>query len=390
MTSKITTNAIPSSTRRAKRIIQSPSGSSSEASVTPKPPSTTSENVPKSDRSLRIRNNNGKRPIPPDDSDVESEEGEDEDDLEGEGEEVDQEDEEDGEGEDELQDDVDDNGDVDMDRTRLSSAIASEDIPLDQEEEEEGEEEDAEGEAEEEEDELDDNNEESPSKINTNTPSSALKIKLNVSAKPSSSSNTGGSGRRPGRPAAKNSAKKIKKVAEDEFADSDDELMLGDGDGNESVLSSSRRSLSPTKMTARQRAKGNKDLQETLIQLPNEVSGKKLILTEAERLQKREETARRRKRQTEQKLQDEQDETINRLLRAQTSKSRSKLDQPSPAIGEDGETSGQVSPSRRVPVQPSNMIRWSSTLNKDGNVLIRVAAPKGKDDWIALTPSPQR
>nr|XP_018265623.1 uncharacterized protein I303_01994 [Kwoniella dejecticola CBS 10117]OBR87781.1 hypothetical protein I303_01994 [Kwoniella dejecticola CBS 10117] len=342
--------------RRAKRIIQSPSGSSSGAST----PIAAPVNVPASDRSLRTRTN--KPPIPPDDSEVEEVTSEEEgDDAEAEAE---AEEEEDAEGEAE-----EDGGDVDMERSRLSSAIASEDIPLDDEEDE-----DAEGE--------EDEGSISPSKVSiTNTPASVPKIKLKFGGP--SSTTPGGSEKRPGRAAAKKGAKKVKKVAEDEFADSDDELLLKD---DESVMSS-RRSLSPTKMTARQRAKGNKDLQETLLQLPNEVSGKKLILTEAERLQRREETARRRKRQTEQKLQDEQDETINRLLRAQTSKSRSKLDQPSP--GMDGDLpSGQVSPSRRVPTNPSNMIRWSSTISKDGDVLLRVAAPTEKDHWIDLVPEP--
>jgi len=102
------------------------------------------------------------------------------------------------------------------------------------------------------------------------------------------------------------------------------------------------RSTSPSKLTARQRAKGNKDLQETLVSLPGTLflcvilhtfthnhirtsfvhlhrllhhmntdeieagTKKALVLTEAERLQRREESARRRKRQMEQKLQDEQ------------------------------------------------------------------------------------
>lgn len=107
---------------------------------------------------------------------------------------------------------------------------------------------------------------------------------------------------------------------------SDEEEPLDDGPDELDVLSytgSSRRSISPSKLTARQRAKGNKDLQDTLIALPNgalpphpfhwarlmgevDTQGKKLVLTEAERLQRREETARRRKRQSEQRLQDEQ------------------------------------------------------------------------------------
>ncbi|WWD00507.1 hypothetical protein V866_007424 [Kwoniella sp. B9012] len=360
--------AIPTSARRAKRIIQSPSGSSSEAST---PAATANVPVPASDRSLRARNAL-KRPVPPDASEVEEVTSEEEEVVEIDEEEGEEEEEE------EVDEDADGDGDVDMERSRLSSAVASEDIPLDDE--------DAEGE-EEEEEELEDSPSKSTSNASANVSSSALKIKFKIGG---GASSTNSAEKRPGRAAAKKSAKKVKKVAEDEFAESDDELLLfgegadGDEDAEGSIISS-RRSISPTKMTARQRAKGNKDLQETLLQLPNEVSGKKVILTEAERLQKREETARRRKRQTEQKLQDEQDETINRLLRAQTSKSRSKLDQPSPALGEGELTaSGQASPSKQI---SPNMIRWSSTLTKDGDILLRVGAPKDKEDWISLTPA---
>lgn len=66
-------------------------------------------------------------------------------------------------------------------------------------------------------------------------------------------------------------------------------------------------------MTARQRAKREKELgedegliDEGLMSLPDGQVKVKPILTEAERLQKREEMARRRKRQNEQRLQDEQ------------------------------------------------------------------------------------
>ncbi|WRT64831.1 uncharacterized protein IL334_001767 [Kwoniella shivajii] len=338
------TIAIPTSTRRAKRVIDSPSGSSSEAST------------PAAAIASTATTSNGKRPAPPDASKVEEE---DEEDAEGESDDGGQEDDAEGEDEEEEEGVESEEGerDINMDRSRLSSAQASEDILVDDEENEEDEEEEP----------------ISPSRTHTSAPASALKIRLKLGG-----SSTPASTGRPGRAAAKKGAKKVKRVAEDELAESDDELLLGD---DESVMSS-RRSLSPTKMTARQRAKGNKDLQETLLQLPNEVSGKKLILTEAERLQRREETARRRKRQTEQKLQDEQDETINRLLRAQTSKSRSKLDQPSPAL--DGEGSGQVSPTRRT-AHTTNMIRWTSTLSKEGEVLLRVAAPKEKEEWISLT-----
>lgn len=66
-------------------------------------------------------------------------------------------------------------------------------------------------------------------------------------------------------------------------------------------------------MTARQRAKREKEMgedegliDEGLMSLPDGQVKVKPILTEAERLQKREEMARRRKRQNEQRLQDEQ------------------------------------------------------------------------------------
>ena len=108
-------------------------------------------------------------------------------------------------------------------------------------------------------------------------------------------------------------------------------------------------------------------------------SGKgKPILTEAERLLRREETARKRKRQSEQKRQDEQDQTINRLLRAQTSRTRNKLEDPT------AESSPAPWASRRVLPPSSDMIRWTSSL-MDDRVVMRVAAPEGKEDWIAVT-----
>jgi hypothetical protein len=120
-------------------------------------------------------------------------------------------------------------------------------------------------------------------------------------------------------------------LEEDELGDDDEG---GDEDGDDMSIDfenrSSRRSTSPSKLTARQRAKGNKDLQDTLIALPNgesrrfvvytqlktsrvDAPGKKPIpiMTEAEKGQKKEEMARRRKRQTEQKLQDEQVSSLN-------------------------------------------------------------------------------
>ena len=150
-----------------------------------------------------------------------------------------------------------------------------------------------------------------------------------------------------------------------------------------------------------------------------DAQGKKLILTEAERLQRREETARRRKRQSEQRLQDEQvgqrhdrsirhlahptsrpnrsselilhllqDSTINRLLRAQTGRSRAKLDGPSPVPSSDpvqstsAETQYISSSRRRQPLPKNGMIRWVSSMSGD-DVILRVGLPIEKETWLA-------
>ncbi len=55
--------------------------------------------------------------------------------------------------------------------------------------------------------------------------------------------------------------------------------------------------------------------------MDSEGQGKKLVLTEAERLQRREETARRRKRQSEQRLQDEQVSSTSHYIKP-TSRSK--------------------------------------------------------------------
>ena len=129
---------------------------------------------------------------------------------------------------------------------------------------------------------------------------SAVKIKFRLNASSSSSSSNNApkaptqTGRQP-RAAAQKSKGRTKQVAlEQDMPSDEDELILGDGDdenGTEEVIDvepdviaegeddddddelgsiagSSRRSASPSKMTARQRAKGNRDLQDTLLALP--------------------------------------------------------------------------------------------------------------------------
>lgn len=112
-------------------------------------------------------------------------------------------------------------------------------------------------------------------------------------------------------------------MLDDDNLEDDEGVAFGEGEDD-----SARGSKSPTKMTARQRARGNKDLQEGLLVLEegmllshrrphNEYwnvnsarasapSSRALVLTEQEKLERKEEASRRRRRQVEQKLQDEQ------------------------------------------------------------------------------------
>ena len=93
-----------------------------------------------------------------------------------------------------------------------------------------------------------------------------------------------------------------------------------------------------------------------------------------------------------------QDQTINRLLRAQTSKSRSKLDAPaestsnSPAppgtSAQVGDESGEVelkpkTRGRELPVNDT-MIRFVSRLNAEGGLINLVAVTEGREGWIAV------
>jgi len=101
----------------------------------------------------------------------------------------------------------------------------------------------------------------------------------------------------------------------------------------------------------------------------------------------------------------DQDQTINRLLRAQTSKSRSKLDAPaeneaSPvppgdggagavAAGVDGVGAEEISiesrgkRKREMPLN-EDMIRFVSKLNGEGGLIQLVGVAKGKEGWIAV------
>jgi hypothetical protein len=94
-------------------------------------------------------------------------------------------------------------------------------------------------------------------------------------------------------------------------------------------------------------------------------------------------------------LANNQDQTINRLLRAQTSKSRSKLDAPAestsnspappggPIVEGEEVDSKPKTRGRELPVH-ENMIRIVSKLNGDGGLINLVAVTEGREGWIAV------
>ncbi|WOO83760.1 uncharacterized protein LOC62_05G007283 [Vanrija pseudolonga] len=276
------------------------------------------------------------------------------------------EEEDDGDGDEEDAEDAD--ADADDGEDEVEMEIDDEVEDEEGAEDDEVESEDAVGEDDEEEaeDEDDDDASAAPSP-------SGLKIKLRVAG-----AEEGGRGKRA---AAQKAAKKTKRTAREAELGSDQDEIYEEDD-----LDS--RAPSPSKMTARQRAKQNKDLQDTLISLPDGQPKVKPVLTEAERLQKREEMARRRKRQNEQRLQDEQDQTINRLLRAQTGRSRSKLDGPSPmpdaedSAAASGRASGVSSPTKRVAPPPEG-VRYVSRLQGE-DVVLSVAVRAGRESWLDI------
>jgi len=134
-------------------------------------------------------------------------------------------------------------------------------------------------------------------------------------------------------------------LSEDELDDDggDDELQgagLNDDEEDASDSSEDFSNLDPelsySRTTVRQMAKQNQSLAATLVELPLKDESRKKQLSEAEQALRKSEMARRRRNQTEKKLEDDKTETINRLLKKQVSRSRSKLG----AEGGDGEGGG--------------------------------------------------
>ncbi|WFD26078.1 hypothetical protein MNAN1_001053 [Malassezia nana] len=110
--------------------------------------------------------------------------------------------------------------------------------------------------------------------------------------------------------------------------DEGDEVDEEEEEDDELEASSDGASTAPTEapMTARQLARANRARglsTEELVELPME-SSKKKKLSETELALRRSETARRRRNQSERKLEDDKIETINRLLKKQAGRVRGK------------------------------------------------------------------
>ena len=127
-----------------------------------------------------------------------------------------------------------------------------------------------------------------------------------------------------------------------------------------------------SRLTNRQRAKYDETVgtESDLLSLPNEIQ-RKTKYTEAEEQLKKSESARRRKNQSEQKLEEQKIETINKLLKRQAKSTRrgarpSGVDTPA----SDDETASQapvIAPADLRPKLPPNMSRWVNSAS--GSVL---------------------
>ncbi|RIB14097.1 PAPA-1-like conserved region-domain-containing protein [Gigaspora rosea] len=110
-------------------------------------------------------------------------------------------------------------------------------------------------------------------------------------------------------------------------------------------------------LTKRQRAKLDDNYDSDLLQLPMEPMKKKQ-LTEEEMLLKKSEIARRRKHQSIQRAEQDKMDTINRLLKKQASKKRSKDQDETDSINKDDNSTNSQTP-----------VAFHYVTNKDGCTL---------------------
>ncbi|KAJ9114652.1 hypothetical protein QFC22_005528 [Naganishia vaughanmartiniae] len=176
--------------------------------------------------------------------------------------------------------------------------------------------------------------------------------------------------------------------------------------------------LDPLRMTARQRAKqGAGGFGEHLMMLPEGKasrtsylssdpmlivyiynvcfqlvtdSGKKIILSDLEKQRKKEENARRRKLQMDQKMENDRNDVINRLLKAQTGKTRRNVAQMegTPMSGLDGEETinGTATDGSAISPAVPGMLRFVSSI-RSGNFVMSVSAPPGKEETLQFEES---
>ncbi|CDS03728.1 hypothetical protein LRAMOSA01129 [Lichtheimia ramosa] len=104
----------------------------------------------------------------------------------------------------------------------------------------------------------------------------------------------------------------LDQVVEEEEEDEEEE----DDEGDDLEVVSNR------PLTKRQRAKFNNEEPDEFLELPMDTGKKKHVLTEEEQTLRRSEVARRRKNQSIQRAEKDKEDTINRLLKKQASKSR--------------------------------------------------------------------
>ncbi|KAI5818113.1 PAPA-1-like conserved region-domain-containing protein [Pyronema omphalodes] len=169
---------------------------------------------------------------------------------------------------------------------------------------------------------------------------------------------------------------------EDAEGETDDELMDSDDDtgitpGTDFLSRTGTPDMS--RLTNRQRTKLGDITTADLLELPSgyETKGsslKAVSLSVQEQELKRAEMARRRKNLTDQKLEEEKIDTINRLLKKQTPKMRGRgraTGDATPADGNGDITMGGM----EAPPPPPTMMRWVS--NKDG---VRLAIP---ESWMS-------
>lgn len=165
---------------------------------------------------------------------------------------------------------------------------------------------------------------------------------------------------------------------EDAEGETDDEMMDSEDDGTTPGTDFMSRTGTPdlSRLTNRQRTRLGEITTADLLELPSGYekpgANKGITLSAHEQELKRAEMARRRKNLTDQKLEEEKMDTINRLLKKQTPKMRTKGRATGDATPADQDT---VMGGTEQPVPPTpTMVRWVS--NKDG---CRLAVPSS---WL--------